>query len=96
MKTSSIVCRSAAIALVAVATVIAPLAPSRASGSEQGTLKRIQVGGGPVGMVITPDGHRAFVARSQANRVSVVDLDEFKIAGDIEPGQQPDGLAFVR
>ena len=59
-------------------------------------LKRIQVGGGQVGMVITPDGHRAFVARSQANKVSVINLDELKVAVDIEPGQQPDGLAFVR
>jgi hypothetical protein len=24
------------------------------------------------------------------------DLDELKVAGEIEPGQQPDGLAFVR
>lgn len=59
-------------------------------------VKRIQVGGGPVGMVITPDGRRAFVARSQANKVSVIDLDEMKVAGDIEPGQQPDGLAWAK
>ena len=59
-------------------------------------LKRIQVGGGPVGMVITPDGHRAFVARSQANKVSVINLDDFTVAGEFEPGLQPDGLAFVR
>jgi YVTN family beta-propeller protein len=37
MKISSIVCRGAAIALI-VAALIAPLAPSRASGSDQGTL----------------------------------------------------------
>jgi hypothetical protein len=36
-------------------------------------------------MVITPDGHRAFVARSQANKVSAINLGDLTVAGDIEP-----------
>jgi YVTN family beta-propeller protein len=59
-------------------------------------VKRIQVGGGPVGMVITLDGHRAFVARSQANKVSMINVDDLTVAGEFEPGLQPDGLAFVK
>lgn len=59
-------------------------------------LKRIQVGGVPVGIVIQPDGRRAFVASTQANKVSVINLDDLSIAGTIEPGREPDGMAWAR
>ena len=59
-------------------------------------LKRIQVGGVPVGIVIQPDGRRAFVASTQANKVSVIDLDDLSVAGTIEPGREPDGMAWAK
>ncbi|HEY3137895.1 MAG TPA: cytochrome D1 domain-containing protein [Blastocatellia bacterium] len=59
-------------------------------------LKRIQVGGVPVGIVIQPDGRRAFVASTQANKVSVINLDDLSVAGTIEPGREPDGMAWAK
>jgi YVTN family beta-propeller protein len=57
--------------------------------------KRIPVGAVPVGILITPDGARAFVASTQANKVSVIKLDDGTLAGAIEPGREPDGLAWA-
>jgi YVTN family beta-propeller protein len=59
-------------------------------------LKRLKVEGVPVGILITPDGRRAFIAAMQANKVIVVDLEKVEIAGAIEPGQGPDGLAWAK
>ena len=58
-------------------------------------IKRLKVEGVPVGVLITPDGRRAFVAAMQANKVLVVDLEKLEVAGEIEPGQGPDGLAWA-
>jgi YVTN family beta-propeller protein len=57
--------------------------------------KRVAVGAVPVGILITPDGQRAFVASTQANKVSVINLADGVITGIIEPGREPDGLAWV-
>jgi YVTN family beta-propeller protein len=57
--------------------------------------KRVPVGAVPVGILVTPDGQRAFVASTQANKVSVIKLDDGTLAGTIEPGREPDGLAWV-
>jgi YVTN family beta-propeller protein len=59
-------------------------------------LKRIAVGAAPVGILITPDGARAFVASTQANKVSVIDLQSLAIKGVLEPGREPDGMAWAR
>jgi YVTN family beta-propeller protein len=59
-------------------------------------LKRIQVGGVPVGTVMQPDGRRAFVASTQANKVTVINLEDLSISGTIEPGREPDGMAWAR
>lgn len=58
-------------------------------------IKRLKVAGTPVGILITPDGTRAFVAAMEANKVMVIDLAKLEIAGAIEPGQGPDGLAWA-
>jgi YVTN family beta-propeller protein len=58
-------------------------------------LKRIPVGAVPVGILVQPDGRRAFVASTQANKVSVIDLDDLIVAGTIEPGREPDGMAWA-
>lgn len=59
-------------------------------------LKRIQVGAVPVGILMQPDGRRAFVASTQANKVSVINLEDMAISGTIEPGKEPDGLAWAK
>lgn len=58
-------------------------------------IKRIAIEGIPVGILIQPDGRRAFVAAMQGNRVVVVDLDKLAVAGTIEPGEGPDGMAWA-
>jgi YVTN family beta-propeller protein len=56
---------------------------------------RINIGGGvPVGVLVAPDGRRAFVAAMQAGNVVVVNLETFSIAGTIQPGRGPDGMAW--
>jgi YVTN family beta-propeller protein len=58
-------------------------------------IKRIPVSAVPVGILVTPDGRRAFVASTQANKVSVINLEDLTMAGAIEPGREPDGMAWV-
>jgi hypothetical protein len=48
-----------------------------------------------VGILIAPDGLRAFLASMAANKVSVIKLDNGALAGMIEPGREPDGLAWA-
>jgi YVTN family beta-propeller protein len=59
-------------------------------------LKRIAVGAIPAGILMQPDGRRAFVASTQANKVSVINLEDFTITATIEPGREPDGLAWAK
>jgi YVTN family beta-propeller protein len=58
-------------------------------------IKRIQIGQTPVGILITPDGKRAFVATMQDGKVAAIDLEKLVVSARIEPGQGPDGLAWV-
>jgi YVTN family beta-propeller protein len=59
-------------------------------------IKRIKVEGTPVGILITPDGNRAFIAATEANKVLVIDLEKLALADTIEPGQEPDGMAWAK
>ncbi|MGC1160915.1 MAG: YncE family protein, partial [Candidatus Sulfotelmatobacter sp.] len=52
------------------------------------TVKRIAVGHG-----MQPDGARAFVACSPDGYVAVIDLHSLEVAGRVEAGHDPDGLA---
>ncbi len=47
----------------------------------------------PVGLLIAPDGKRAWVASTNADIVSVLDLVSLTVAGRITAGKEPDGLA---
>lgn len=58
-------------------------------------IKRLQLGGVPVGVLVTPDGRSAFVAAMQAGKVIAINLDTLSVAGTIDPGQGPDGLAWA-
>lgn len=48
----------------------------------------------PVGIEIAPDGRTAWVAHSNADAVQVIDLAEWKPAGALRAGKEPDGMAY--
>jgi YVTN family beta-propeller protein len=56
---------------------------------------RIPTGEMPVGVLVLPDGSHAFVANTQADRVSVLDMRSGKVVATISPGDEPDGMAWV-
>jgi len=59
-------------------------------------IKTFDLGGGSAGIVIVPDGSRAFVAVSGKDKVVVVDLKTLEISGSVATGKGPDGLAWVQ
>lgn len=58
-------------------------------------LKRIAGLDVPVGILIQPDGRRAYVASTRANKVTVIALDSLTAIAAIEPGREPDGMAWA-
>ena len=58
-------------------------------------IKRLNLGHGVAGILIVPDGSRAFVAVSPDSEVAVVDLKTFSVTGRIATGKGPDGLAWA-
>jgi YVTN family beta-propeller protein len=59
------------------------------------TIKRIQIGHGSAGIVIQPDGARAFVACSPDGYIAVINLHRMEVVGHIAAGENPDGMAWV-
>ena len=57
--------------------------------------KRVSIGHGAAGILMDPDGTRAFIACSPDNYVVVVDLKTFEVTGHIDVGGEPDGLAWA-
>jgi len=49
----------------------------------------------PIGIVAAPDGRHAYVANSNADVVSVLDLEELEVVGGFRAGRQPDGIAWA-
>ena len=58
-------------------------------------IKKIDTEAGPSGILIAPDGKRAFIACSNAGKVAVLDLETLTITGSVATGSQPDGMAWV-
>ena len=48
----------------------------------------------PIGILISPDGREAFVANTNADVITVIDLDSWRIARRLTAGREPDGLAW--
>lgn len=48
----------------------------------------------PVGIEIALDGKRAWVANTNADLVTVLDLEQLAVVGRIPTGRQPDGMAW--
>jgi YVTN family beta-propeller protein len=59
-------------------------------------LKRIKVGRNPAGILIEPDGARAYIAVTGDDNVAVIDLKSFELAARISTGKGPDGMAWVK
>jgi YVTN family beta-propeller protein len=58
-------------------------------------IRKIDTEAGPEGILIAPDGKRAFVACANAGKVAVLDLDTLTFTGSVATGNQPDGMAWV-
>ena len=58
-------------------------------------VKQFSLGGGAAGILIAPDGSRAYVAVSSADKIAVIDLKTLELIGQINAGKQPDGLAWA-
>ena len=49
----------------------------------------------PIGIVITPDSRRAFVAYANADVVVAYDLVTRTAVATLKPGREPDGMAYL-
>ncbi|MGA8594235.1 MAG: YncE family protein [Bryobacteraceae bacterium] len=58
-------------------------------------VKRVKIGHGAAGILMRPDGSRAYVACTPDNYVAVIDLKSLEITGHIDAGPGPDGLAWA-
>ena len=58
-------------------------------------IRRIKIGHGAAGILIQPDGARAFVSCGPDNYVAIIDLKTLDVAGHIDAGGEPDGLAWA-
>jgi YVTN family beta-propeller protein len=58
-------------------------------------IKQLKFGGGAAGILMAPDGSRAYVAVSATDKIEVVDLKTLAVVGEISAGKQPDGLAWA-
>jgi len=63
--------------------------------ASQKEVKRLTIGHGSGGVLIQPDGERAYVACSGDAYVVVVDMKKLEITGRVEAGGNPDGLAWA-
>jgi len=58
-------------------------------------VKRMQLGRSPEGILIEPDGSRAYVAVAGDNNVAILDLKTLRLTARISTGPGPDGMAWV-
>ncbi len=58
-------------------------------------VKRIPLGHGAAGILMQPDGSRAYVSCSPDDYVAVIDLRTLQVVGRIDAGREPDGLAWA-
>jgi YVTN family beta-propeller protein len=80
--------------LVFVSTLGAPdlVALDAASRKE---VKRLPIGHGAAGILMQPDGQRAYVSCTPDDYIVVIDLKFLAVTGKITAGKQPDGLAWA-
>jgi YVTN family beta-propeller protein len=59
-------------------------------------VKGFALGGGSAGILIIPDGSRAYVAVSSKDKVVAIDLKKLEVIGELPTGKNPDGLAWAK
>jgi YVTN family beta-propeller protein len=57
--------------------------------------KRVTIGHGAAGILMDPDGNRAFISCGPDNYIAIVDLKSLAVTGHVEVGGEPDGLAWA-
>jgi YVTN family beta-propeller protein len=63
--------------------------------STRKVIKRVPIGHGAAGILMQPDGSRAFVACSPDNYIVTIDLKSLEVTAHIDVGGNPDGLAWA-
>ncbi|MBS1804282.1 MAG: YncE family protein [Acidobacteria bacterium] len=62
----------------------------------QKEVKRLSIGkGGGGGILVQPDGQRAYAAYAEDGFVAIVDLKSLEVVGKVDAGPNPDGLAWA-
>lgn len=59
-------------------------------------LKRLKLGKGLAGILITPDSARAYCAATGDNNVAVIDLKTLELVDRLQTGVGPDGMAWIK
>jgi YVTN family beta-propeller protein len=57
--------------------------------------KRVPIGHGAAGILMDPEGNRAFISCGPDNYIAIVDLKSLVVTGHVEAGGEPDGLAWA-
>jgi len=63
--------------------------------SSRKEFKRVRIGHGAAGILMDPEGNRAFIACGPDNYVAVLDLKTLEVTDHIDVGGEPDGLALA-
>ena len=50
----------------------------------------------PIGILVEPDGKRAFVAHANGDAISIVDLVKWERTGSLTAGKEPDGMGYSK
>jgi DNA-binding beta-propeller fold protein YncE len=58
-------------------------------------IKRLKTGHGSGGVLVAPDGLRAYESCGPDNYVAVIDLKTLEVVGHIDAGGEPDGMAWA-
>jgi YVTN family beta-propeller protein len=58
-------------------------------------VKRVPIGHGAAGILMQPDGQRAYVSCTPDDYIVVIDLKSLTVTGKITAGKNPDGLAWA-
>jgi YVTN family beta-propeller protein len=58
-------------------------------------IKRVKIGRGAAGILMNPDGSKAYVACTPDDDGAVIDLKTLEVVGHIDAGGEPDGMAWA-
>jgi DNA-binding beta-propeller fold protein YncE len=58
-------------------------------------IKRVETGSGGSSILISPDGSRAYIGMTRADKVAALDLGKLEVVSEVKTGDGPDGMAWV-